>query len=175
MDFPDYDELDHALRAAAVDLSAAEAHGMIAAAASVPQPPALARLLFGGAAAPADADSQELMALATALFDDVRRRLAETDFEFEPLLGDAELPMQVERLAEWARGYVLGLGLAGIGEARPLPGEAGEFVRDAMQIGEVEMDRGIDTEQQEREVAEIVEYLRVGVQLVYEQMHRNAS
>lgn len=148
---------------------------MITAAASTPKRPALAHLLFGSPTAPADIDSQELMALATALFDDVRRRLAETEFEFEPLLGEAELPIQVERLGEWARGYVLGLGLAGIGQPQPLPGEAGEFVRDAMQISEVEMDRGVDTEQQEREVAEIVEYLRVGVQLVYEQLQRHAS
>lgn len=174
MDLPDYDELDEALRAAAVELSAAEIHGMITAAASVPQPPALAQLLFGSATVPADADSQRLTALAATLLTDVRRRLAETDFEFEPLLGEAELPLQVERLGEWARGYVLGLGLAGIGDL-PLPGEAGEFVCDAMQIGEVEMDRGVDTEQQEREVAEIVEYLRVGVQLVYEQLQSSAS
>jgi uncharacterized protein YgfB (UPF0149 family) len=39
-----------------------------------------------------------------------------------------------------------------------------------MNIGEAEMDEDGDTEEQEREMAEIVEYLRVGVQLVYEEL-----
>ncbi len=170
MPAPDYEELDSALSAAAVELSAAEAHGLITGAASFPQPPRLAELLFGQGATGATLEAEQLIELGQALQDEMRRRLEQTDFEFEPMLGDAELPIQVERLAAWSRGYLLGLATGGLRDPDQLRSDAGEFLRDAMRIGEAEMDEDDDTERQQRDLAEIVEYLRVGVQLVYEEL-----
>lgn len=170
---PDYDDLANALSAADVQLSPAEAHGLITGAACFPRPSHLAQLLFGQDTTPRTPAADRLFEVAQVLAQDVRRRLEEADFEFEPMLGDEALPARVDALAAWARGYVLGLAAAGVRDTGQLDGDAEEFVLDTMRIGEVEMDEDTDPDQQEREVTEIVEYLRVGVQLVYEELQRN--
>lgn len=81
----------------------------------------------------------------------------------------------MQRLAEWTGGYVFGLAAGGLRDPGQLRGDAGEFVLDAMRIGEAEIDDDVDTGQQERAMVEIIEYLRVGgVQLVYEELRGNA-
>lgn len=167
---PDYDELASALQTAGVEMSAAEAHGLITGSACFPDPPTLARVLLGSVPNPLPPPVEELLTLAQDLQDDVRRRLEETDFEFEPLLGEADMSEQVARLGSWARGFLLGLAAGGLRDAKQLRGEAGEFLLDAVEIGEAEMDEDQDTERQERDLAEVVEYLRVGVQLVYDEL-----
>lgn len=169
---PDYDDLAAALSALELELTPSEAHGLITAAASLQQPPHLARLLFGVGNTPRTPAAKRLLALAQTLSEDVRHRLERTDFEFEPMLGNGTLPAQVGALAAWARGYVVGLAAGGMRDTEQLRGDAREFMLDAMAIGEAEMDEDMDPEQQEREIAEIVEYLRVGVQLVYEELRQ---
>jgi uncharacterized protein YgfB (UPF0149 family) len=51
-----------------------------------------------------------------------------------------------------------------------LRGEVGEFLLDLNRISEAEMDDDEPVEQQEREIADIVEYLRAGAQLVYDEL-----
>jgi len=118
-------------------------------------------------------------ALAEALndlTDDARRALDSSDFEFQLLLPEDET--QTERanaLGEWCTGYVLGLFANGRNEPNTLPGDAREIVRDIIEIAGADIDTGADDgEATEKEVEhalmEIEEYLRVGVQLVYEEL-----
>ncbi|HEX7045437.1 MAG TPA: YecA family protein [Burkholderiales bacterium] len=168
---PDYDELAAALRAASVPLSAAEVHGVLTGAASVPEGRAPGTLLFGDTPPPPTAETERLLRVIAALQEDIRARLEGPEFEFQPMLPNAApLPEHVEALAAWARGYVLGLAAAGVRDPRRLKGEVAEFLLDAERIGEAEMDDDETIETQEREIAEIVEYLRAGVQLVYDEL-----
>lgn len=171
---PDYEELEQALRAAEIDLSPAEVHGMVTATVSVPDARAPGSLFFGGRKIAPTPEVQDFLRLIAALQEDVRTRMLSLDFEFRPLLppAGAELAEQVEGLAAWARGYTLGLGAAGMREPERLQGEVAEFLLDVTRIGEAEMDEDEPLEQQERELAEIVEYLRAGAQLVYDELHR---
>lgn len=163
----EYTDLSNALAQAGVTTTAAEAHGIITAALCAPSTPDWQRLLLGN-------DRQGAAALnphLSALYEQTGEQLLGIEFEFAPLLPTGEpLAAQVDALGEWCRGFLLGLDASGV-DARSLPGEAGEFVADAAQIAEAEMDTEGDAEEQEREFAEIVEYLRVGVQLVYEEFH----
>lgn len=170
---PDYEELTAALEAAEIELSAAEVHGIITGTVSVPDARAPGSLFFGRKQVKPTAAVEQFLRLVAALQEDVRARLQGTEFEFQPLLpgAGAELADQVEALGAWARGYVLGLTSAGVRDPeQQLAGEAAEFVADAIRIGEAEMDEDETVEQQEREIAEIVEYLRAGVQLVYDEL-----
>lgn len=172
---PDYDDLERALADTDATMSAAEAHGMVTGNCCAPDAPPLAQLFFGDAAVPAEGATEHLLAVLTALQVETQRRLGSTDFEFEPLLpASPQDPGQVEALAEWARGFLLGLAASGVRDPRVLPDEAGEFLLDVMQIGEVEADEDATPEQQEREIAEIVEYLRAGVQVVHDELRRGA-
>ena len=51
-----------------------------------------------------------------------------------------------------------------------LPGEVGEIVRDLTEITRVGVDDGQTTETNESAYAELVEFVRVGVQLVFEEL-----
>lgn len=169
---PDHEELATALRAAAVELSAAEVHGMIAGTVSVPDARAPGSLLFGNKRVTPTPAIERLLRYVAALQEDIRSRLEGSEFEFQPLLpATAPLPEQVEALAAWARGYVVGLAAAGVHEPQRLQGQVAEFLLDVERIGEAEMDEDETAEEQEREIAEIVEYLRAGVQLLYDELH----
>lgn len=171
---PDYQELGIALDAADVPMSAAEAHGIVTGACCVPGTAALAPLFFSEAQPTAEVE--HVLRLLTALQEDMQRRLAADEFDFEPMLpATPQDPAQVEALAQWARGLLLGLAGSGVRDPRALPDEASEFLLDVMQIGEAEADAEFDGEQQERDIAEIVEYLRAGVQLVHDELHQQAA
>jgi hypothetical protein len=51
-----------------------------------------------------------------------------------------------------------------------LPGEVGEIVRDLSEITRVGVDTDQNSEQNESAYAELVEFVRVGVQLVFEEL-----
>lgn len=90
---------------------------------------------------------------------------------FEPLLPDdsrATLSGRVEALARWCAGFVYGIASRGEFDYGALSDEVREVVRDLTELskaGLTEEDAG--EEQGESDYAELVEYVRVGVQLVF--------
>lgn len=102
-----------------------------------------------------------------ALWEETRQRLREQDYNFSPLLPEDEEPLtpRVEALADFASGFLYGLGLTG----RQPGGEALEFLDDLSEITRLEPDSEAG-DVQETAYMELVEYLRVGVQLVREDL-----
>ncbi len=128
--------------------------------------------LLDAASGSADAQKacrRELMALR-----DLSRGLLQSGtLEFAPLLPDDEtgLAERTAALGEWCQGFLYGMGLAG--ERLPLeqlPDEAGEVLRDMGQIAQAGFEGGAEDEEDETAYAEIVEYVRVGVQLLFEEL-----
>jgi hypothetical protein len=167
---PTHAQLDEALRVAEVDFSAAEVHGI------------LTGLLCAGAQARATSvfakllphtGTPELGVLLAALLEATQTQLADPEFSFAPLLpGDEQaLVEQVAGLADWCRGFHVGLAAGGVRDAVTLPGDAGEVLRDLAHIAEAELAAQVAGEAEARQLAELVEYVRVGVQLVYETLH----
>ncbi len=161
-------ELDEALRAAEVDFSASEVHG------------AVTGLLCAGAQARAtsvlatllpQADTAQLGALLARLLAVTQAQLGDPEFSFAPLLPSDELALteQVAGLADWCRGFLVGMAAGGVRDVAALPGDAGEVLRDLARIAEAELAAPLAAgEDEARHLAELVEYVRVGVQLVYE-------
>jgi uncharacterized protein len=112
---------------------------------------------------------QELMTLR-----DVSRALLEAGtLEFAPLLPDDEtgLAERTAALGEWCQGFLYGMGLAGDRlQLDALPDEAGEVLRDMGQIAQAGFEGDAEAEEDETAYTEIVEYVRVGVQLLYEEL-----
>ena len=112
---------------------------------------------------------RELMALR-----DLSRGLLQSGtLEFAPLLPDDEegLAERTAALGEWCQGFLYGMGLAGERlQLDALPDEAGEVLRDMGQIAQAGFEGGAEDEEDEAAYAEIVEYVRVGVQLIYEEL-----
>jgi len=107
------------------------------------------------------------------LFEQSAAELAAPDMEFDPLLpdDDASLDERVEALGAWCQGFLYGFGSAGQA-GRPAPtGEVAEVLADFAEIsraGAVGME---PAEIEEDAYVELVEFLRVGVQIVYDEMN----
>ncbi|MFQ5994289.1 MAG: UPF0149 family protein [Acidiferrobacterales bacterium] len=164
-----HDELERLLQDAGAVIGASEVHGIVAGVMSTTAGANSDYLssLFGNAAETALSD--DLKQTLTALYDDTRSAFEDEGFTFPLLLAD-DTRGATERtasIAAWSRGFVLGLTQGGIRNLDDLPGDAAEIVRDLMKIGEARSDLQDNTEQASRDLAEIEEYVRVGVQLVY--------
>ena len=98
-------------------------------------------------------------------------RALDAGIEFNLLLPDDDeaVAERAAAVADWARGFILAL-LHGEQAAvlAALQDEGGEFVQDLMKISEARA--GGEGEEDERALVEIEEYIRVGVQLVFEEM-----
>ena len=91
---------------------------------------------------------------------------------FEPLLPADDQPIgaRTAALAQWCQGFLYGLGAGGITDASGLPADTGEIVRDFTEISRAGVDETQDEESNEAAYAELVEFVRVGVQLLFEEL-----
>lgn len=169
---PDYDLLATLLRESGTALGPAEVHGVLTGALCAPgdAEPAWRRLILESeAAAPA---AEALFEQLVELQELTRSMLDGSEFDFEPLLPgeEAGLSGQLAGFTDWCRGFLLGLAAAGPSDQRALSAEVTEFVEDVVQMSEAELEaEGTDEEGEERALAELVEYLRAGVQILYEE------
>ncbi len=95
--------------------------------------------------------------------------------EFMPILPDDDenLLTRVESLASWCGGFLYGLGIGEGMDIGKLSEEAQELVRDFTEISRagMEQDDGDSGEEEERAYAELVEYVRVGAQVIFLELH----
>jgi uncharacterized protein YgfB (UPF0149 family) len=170
MILPEYDYLQQLLVQERSLADAAEAHGTLAgclcAAQGYKLEDWLREILPEGRAAPETAAVLEEVFAATA------GALVQPDMEFELLLPADEQPIDVRTaaLAQWCQGFLYGLGAGAIPDASQLPGEVGEVVRDFIEISRAGVDATQDEESNEGAYAELVEFVRVGVQLLFEEL-----
>jgi uncharacterized protein YgfB (UPF0149 family) len=173
----DYDRLRESLADAGAVVALAELHGGVC-----------GSLCAGGARAArrwlADClDDEELAAPPTLvaseleeLIDASERTLADTDLKFEPLLpgDDAPLEEQVQALALWCLGFLNGLGTAAPAAAgRGADGSPlAEIVRDFAEISRAGLsdEEAAGLGQADFALAEIHEYVRVSVQIAFEEL-----
>ena len=172
-----YDDLDDLLRRCGATWDAAQAHGLLS-----------GRLAVGGAASgfdwlskvlqgtdAGDAPCEECAGVLTSLFEDTYRRLAERQSEFEPLLPDDDdaTSIRAAALARWCEGYLHGLVSFDTDEAvkeRLAAEPIADIIKDFLQITRADADDDSDDATNETAYAELVEYLRVASQLVYEEL-----
>jgi uncharacterized protein len=170
MMLPDYDYIQQLLLQERSLADAAEAHGTLAGCLCAVQgyrlEDWLREILPEGRAAPGTtAALEELFTATTAA-------LLQPDMEFELLLPADEQPIEVRTaaLAQWCQGFLYGLGAGAVPDVSELPGEVGEVVRDFIEISRAGVDSTQDEESNEAAYAELVEFVRVGVQLVFEEL-----
>ena len=94
------------------------------------------------------------------------------DMAFEPLLPEDAQPLdeRAAALSQWCVGFLYGLGSGSVQDLSKLPGEAGEVIRDFDELTRVGVGTGESDEDNESAYAELVEFVRVGVQLVFEEL-----
>ena len=169
---PNYEEIEQALGGAATP---AEIHGtlvgLLSAAADDLPDSWIANTLADateGASIPAPADRDALAGLYVATVG----AMTGDEMAFSPLLpGDNEpLEARTEAIAGWCQGYLYGLAVRGLKQFDDLPGDVREILADMAQIAQAGHDDDGDADGAERAFAELVEYVRVGAQLIYDQL-----
>ena len=172
----DYDQLRNSLADAGAVVALAELHGGICGALCAGGTDAARRWLAQSF------DDSELVA-STAMareLDDLvtasARTLDDDTLGFEPLLpsDDAPLAERVQALALWCHGFLAGLGATapGLGRGADASAELAEIFSDFGEISRAGLsdDEAASEQEADFSFAEIHEYVRVSVQLVYEQL-----
>lgn len=171
---PDYDQINDALRGAPCELNAAEFHGQLCGLLCTCDRLELADWLMVSLP---ESDPASLSATAHELFqvllDHSQNAMGSEDFGFQLLLPDdtAGLAARLEALANWCQGFLFGISHAGVSDIQALPGELPEIVEDLINISRAEDFELEDAEEDEAAYMELMEYVRVGVQLFHEELH----
>ncbi len=105
--------------------------------------------------------------------DQAAQDLADMQVGFTLLLPDEEIGLgeRARALGAWCEGFLYGLAGRIKLELRECSDEVREIVKDFTQFTRASLDAGDDLEVEEGAYAELVEYIRVGAQLVYMELH----
>ncbi len=155
----------------------AECHGIIVGVVSGrgDQNPGLWVSHIMGDNATAGEPSEALMLrVLEALRQHVITQLHAADMGFQLCVPDDEVSLEIRAgsLVEWCEGFLFGLGLTGL-DIRALSAEAQEFITDMGDITRLNVSVAEPLEEDEVNYAELYEYVRTGVQIVYDELHSN--
>jgi uncharacterized protein len=117
-------------------------------------------------------DEAEAAAIPRAVQADLYEQCAawfdDPDMAFEPLLPAPEVSLarRADALVEWCRGFLGGLGLAGVSRQHGLSAEGAEILKDLGTIAGTRFEYA-DSEEDENALSEVIEFIRVGVLLLH--------
>ncbi len=174
-EIPGYDRLSEALLRLGFTQDAAEYHGALCGALCVKAPGEIDPLRVLDFAEPsagageAETEARALRELCGHALDTFNS----VELIFSPLLPDdeEELTLRVRALSSWCEGFLYGLSTGAKLDMKQCSPEFKEIVRDFTDFTHAGVDEGQETELEETAYAELVEYIRVGAQLVYMELH----
>lgn len=113
-------------------------------------------------------DEEEILDL-TALFDQTIQSLNSLDFDFQLELpaDDAPIASRVYALSQWCQGLIFGLGTSGLSDETDLSADSKEFIEDVINISQIDGSDVENTEEEQANIEELIEYLRMGLFLIF--------
>jgi uncharacterized protein YgfB (UPF0149 family) len=182
-ELPDYDLVADELERKQLHVDVAECHGsmcgFLCASGDVEPGAWVARVLIeiieddelsphGKSSMPREFAAFEDTDLLPQLYYTSATQLDDPQFGFHLLLPDDEeaLSVRAEALASWCQGFLFGLTAAGLQDFTSLPAEAGEVLRDIVEITRLGHESHVDENKDEAAFMEIEEYIRMGVLLL---------
>lgn len=111
--------------------------------------------------------------LLQQLHRETLRQFGSGECDFYPLLPNDDEPLnqRTDALAEWCQSFLFGLAAGGIKDFSTLPDQVGEISRDLVEFSQARHNSLEEDEQDEFAHVELVEYIRVAVQLIFEELH----
>lgn len=165
---PSYTELSKALGHTNLKLHASQVHGLVCGLLSGNPKTSAAweALVTGGKETPKAHD------LLQSLYEQSAKQLAEFLFEFQLLLpSDSDaLPQRAEALTLWCQGFLTGLKMAEVKITGREPSELTEAIDDIIEIAKMNYEQVVASEEDEAAYTELVEYVRMAVILIYEDL-----
>ncbi len=172
---PKYHELDDVLTRAGALCGAAEAHGTFCG--LFCSAPRTARQQYLDnvfeVASTDNPDIHQCREVLDHMMHESSGQLADGQLAFELILPDDDEAMDIRTaaLAHWCQAFLTGLAGGGLDDLEAIPEDARELVGDFSEITRA----GIDEDQNEKDAedayAELVEYVRVGVQVIFEELN----
>lgn len=173
----EHNEVEDTLRRSGVTWNAAQSHGLLCGRLAVRGREAGREWIseLAGSAGQEARLSSDSVDVLDVLFKGTYGQLAERQSQFALLLPEDSSPASVraEALAHWCEGYLHGLVSGSRPEAvkKQLASEPlSEVIKDFLQITRAAADDEVRDESDEQAYAELVEYVRVGAQLAYEEL-----
>lgn len=116
-----------------------------------------------------------LQTLLQQVYEQSKQQLQEFLFELQLLLptDDEQLAERAEALSLWCQGYLTGLKIAQIPLEDRAPSETTEAIQDLVEIAKMNYEEVVEDEEDESAYAELVEYVRMAVILIYQDLHGN--
>jgi len=107
-----------------------------------------------------------------SLYEHTKKELNDSLLNFTLLIpeDDNSLNTRVSSLKKWCDGFLFGLALAGVKDLSYVPEDTMEILQDITSISQAAEDEDED-EMNEVAYMDIVEYVRMGVLLINEEMH----
>lgn len=105
------------------------------------------------------------------LLADIIDSMNSSDMGFQLMLpdDDSDLTDRVDALAEWCHGFLNGYGAAAGDQGLAMTEECREILEDFTRICRAGIDEG-GNEEDEQALAELIEYVRMGTMLIYEDL-----
>ena len=165
-----YERLGEALAGVGAVDAAAEYHGALVGALCVQAPADIELLRLVEIDGAPDA---RLRGELRQLCDQTLAALQDSDMAFAPLLPDDEAALvpRVRALAAWCEGFLFGLASKPGLDLQRYSQEMQEIVRDFTEFTQAAVGDEDDPNIEETAYAELVEYVRVGAQLVFMELH----
>lgn len=103
--------------------------------------------------------------LLVALYKETVQALNDLNFTFSPLLPEGNVYQKIDALQQCAEGLIYGIGINHL----TLEGDAFEFMNDLIEFSHTtfEEDDEDNTEETEQDFEEILEFVRMGILLLY--------
>ncbi|MFQ5470610.1 MAG: UPF0149 family protein [Gammaproteobacteria bacterium] len=110
--------------------------------------------------------------LLKKLHNDTVLQFNDESFSFYLLLPEDEdgLDERVNALADWCKGFLFGLAAGEVNDFSSLPADVQEISRDIIEISQATLEDGVEAESDEAAYTELVEYVKVGVLLINEEL-----
>jgi uncharacterized protein YgfB (UPF0149 family) len=173
----DHDQLEAALRRCGSTWDSSQAHGLLCGRLAVLGTDGammwLEQVLEG--LSPDDALRAECESMLETLFQTTWKQLAERQSELDLLLPDDEedVAVRAEALGHWCEGFLHGVVSGKYPEklkSRLAEEPVSSLIKDMLEITRAAFGEDDDDETNEQAYTELVEYVRVGVQLIYEEL-----
>ncbi|RDI46502.1 UPF0149 family protein [Aquicella lusitana] len=170
---PKYHEIDQVLSKTTLKLHPSQVHGLICGILSgnPHSSEAWEELVTGGK------EPGKTHEVLQSLYDASAKQLRDFLFEFQlSLPADSEtLPMRAEALTLWCQGFLTGLKVAQVQIIEREPSEMTEAINDLIEIAKMNYEEVVANEEDEEAYVELVEYVRMAVVLIYQDLRENET
>lgn len=167
---PDYNDLNHILHKTTLKLHPSQVHGLSCGMLCGQQPnESVFEELVTGAVADAK-EAKKAHDLLKSLYEISKKQLEDFLFDFELLLPDdsESLTLRAEALTLWSQGFLTGLKMVDIAIVNLDASEMSEAINDLVEIAKMNYEDVVDSEEDEAAYIELVEFVRMAVILIYQ-------